>query len=315
MLVFSLRFIHGENYSAMVTSAKGPPPVMSSPSRSRRWIITPMAFVVLLAGCSTSSMAKSSNAGPESCMDLRCSSAAAKITPASQTEGRDSAGRARWSLVALGDSVPSGANCNCNPYPALLAGGLQASTGHSVKAINDAADGFTTSDVLSQLTSDPTVMAHVRAADVITVEIGANDIPYSRSCGDVAKCYLPSVPGVRKALTAIVSHLRSLKAGHRAVIVLLDYWSIWLGGKYAAARGPAYVITADTMTDAVNSAIRSVALSTGAAYVDLRAAFKGPDYTDDETQFLSNDGDHPSASGHRLIAEATQRTIRKVLGN
>ena len=48
-------------------------------------------------------------------------------------------------------------------------------------------------------------------------------------------------------------------------------------------------------------------------YVDLRAAFKGPDYAYDETHYLSNDGDHPNAAGHQQIAKAAEAVIEKSL--
>jgi len=59
--------------------------------------------------------------------------------------------------------------------------------------------------------------------------------------------------------------------------------------------------------------IRSTAAESGSAYVDLREAFKGPSYAYDETHYLSNDGDHPNAAGHRQIAAATEAVIQKVL--
>ena len=86
------------------------------------------------------------------------------------------------------------------------------------------------------------------------------------------------------------------------LVVLLDYWSVWLGGQYAAAQGDAYVTAAATVTDQVNTAIKTTALATNSAYVDLRTAFKGPDHTYDETHYLAPDGDHPNAAGHRQIA-------------
>jgi hypothetical protein len=58
------------------------------------------------------------------------------------------------------------------------------------------------------------------------------------------------------------------------LIVLLDYWSVWLGGAYAAAKGDAYVAAAEEVTDRVNTVIKSTAAESGSAYVDLRAAFK-----------------------------------------
>ena len=45
----------------------------------------------------------------------------------------------------------------------------------------------------------------------------------------------------------------------------------------------------------------------------VRAAFKGPDYSYDETKYLSSDGDHPNAAGHQQIAAATEAVIEKSL--
>jgi acyl-CoA thioesterase-1 len=218
-----------------------------------------------------------------------------------------------WSLVALGDSVPRGMNCDCTTYPALIADGLASTTREPVTAINDAVDGYTTSNVLEQLASDPDVIAHVRVADVVTIEVGANDVPYSESCGSQAGCYTSEMPALRENLNAIVARVHELTAGRKVLVVLLDYWSVWLGGQYAAARGEAYVDAATTVTDEVNSVIKSIATGTDSTYVDLRAAFKGPDYADDDTQFLSDDGDHPSAAGHQQIADAAQDAMAAAL--
>jgi lysophospholipase L1-like esterase len=217
------------------------------------------------------------------------------------------------SIVALGDSVPRGTNCHCTPYPPLTSEGLTASTGKTVTATNDAVGGYTTSDVLHQLESDGAVIDHVRAARTVEIEVGANDVAYSKSCGVTVDCYAPHVPGLEKNLAAIVRRVHDLASGRKVLIVLLDYWSVWLGGQYAAAKGDAYVAAAEEMTDRVNTVIKSTAAEDGSAYVDLRAAFKGPDYAYDETHFLSNDGDHPNAAGHEQIAKATEAVIEKSL--
>src|SRR5262249_4065570 len=180
-----------------------------------------------------------------------------------------------------------------------------------VTGTNDSVAGYRTSDVLRQLESDKNVIEHVRAADTLEIEVGANDVAYSTSCGTAVDCYAPHVPTIEKNLAAILSRVHQLTSGHKVLIVLLDYWSVWLGGQYAAAQGEAYVAAAEEMTDRVNTVIKSTAAKDGAAYVDLRAAFKGPNYAYDETHFLSNDGDHPNAAGHEQIAKATDTVIEK----
>jgi acyl-CoA thioesterase-1 len=253
-----------------------------------------LGLVCVTGGCSTSS--------PES------------NTPstASSSSGASSQPRT-WSLVALGDSVPRGTNCDCTPYPSLSADGLTKSTGHTVKATNDSVAGATTASVLQQLKSDHQVMSDVRGADVVEIEVGANDVAYKKSCGTTADCYAPGVAAVEKNLAAIVTRVGDLTSGHKHLVVLLDYWSAWLGGTYATAKGEDYVDEAARVTDEVDDVIKSIAGRSGSAYVDLRAAFKGPNYAYDETHYLSNDGDHPNSAGQQKIAQATEAVIRKAL--
>ena len=215
--------------------------------------------------------------------------------------------------MALGDSVPHGSNCGCTPYPELSGNGLAAPPERTVTVANDAVGGYTTHDVLTQLQSDPVVIDQVRTSDVVEIEIGANDVAYSGSCGTSVACYQPTIPVVEKNLATIVARVHELTTGHQVLVILLDYWSVWLGGQYAAAQGDAYVAAAAEVTDQVNTVIKSTASTTTSAYVDLRAAFKGPDYAYDETHYLAPDGDHPNAAGHQQIAAATVSVIKTEL--
>ena len=183
--------------------------------------------------------------------------------------------------------------------------------GPAATASNEAVGGFTSRDVLHQLTSASSAIESVKAANLVEVEVGANDVAYSSSCGTDAACYLPRMADLSMNLRNIVDRVHELAAGHAVDVVLLDYWSVWLGGQYAQQQGQAYVDAAATVTGKVNTVIRDVAAQTGSGYVDLRAAFKGPDYTYDETHYLAADGDHPNAAGHRQIAAALGEVVQK----
>ncbi|MBO2451365.1 SGNH/GDSL hydrolase family protein [Actinomadura barringtoniae] len=245
---------------------------------ARAWVV---ACAILVAGCSTGS----GGTGHE----------------------------AARTVVALGDSVPEGANCNCEPYPQLSATALSVPGTRQVTATNDAVGGYTSADVLAQLRSKSKVAANVAGADAVDVEVGANDVSYDKSCGNSTACYEGQIPKLEQNLAEIVRRVHELTAGHQVLVVLLDYWSVWLGGQYAKEQGAAYVGAADEMTDQVNGIIKKTANDTGSAYVDLRAAFKGPDYAYDETRYLSDDGDHPNAAGHEQISAATVDVIDKTL--
>jgi lysophospholipase L1-like esterase len=254
-------------------------------------VILAIAVAALTAGCGGSSSNSSSSV-----------STSTSTTP--QT----------WSIVALGDSVPSGYNCNCTPYPQLSAKGLSSSTGNTVTATNDAVAGYTTENVLKQLESDSAVIDRVRKADAVEINVGANDVPYkSSSCGTNVDCYTPLVAPMQKNLGAIVSRVRELTSGHKVLVVLLDYWSIWQGGTYARQKGQDYVSAARQMTAQVDSAIKATASQTSSAYVSERRAFKGPSFGYIESHYLATDGEHPNAAGHQAIATATETVIKDTL--
>ena len=246
-------------------------------------------------------------------LSTACSAPGIHATPSSSS-GPTPAPRA-VSIVALGDSVPRGTNCDCTPYPELTATDLSTGAEVKVTAMNDSVAGFTTQAVLRQLTSDQQVIKDVSGADTVEIEVGANDVAHSPSCGTSLDCYTGDVPPMEQNLSGIVARVHELTAGHAVLVVLLDYWSVWLGGAYAAEQGEAYVATVQQLTDDVNTAIKSVAADSGSAYIDLRAAFKGPDYSYDETHYLSDDGDHPNAAGHQQIATATVGVIRSTTGS
>jgi acyl-CoA thioesterase-1 len=215
-------------------------------------------------------------------------------------------------ITTLGDSVPAGAACSCRPFPTLVASGLALRTAPPVASHDDARSGATTSTVLQQLAQNPTVRAHVRASQVVVVEIGANDLGPERRCGTTAACYLRQVPAVSRRLSTIVDRIRSLTAGHQVAVVLLGYWNVWRDGQVAAAIGAAYVRAGAAVTRGLDAAVRSLAQRRAAGYADLWLAFRGSAGRDD-TALLAADGDHPNAAGHRAIAGAVQRVLSAAL--
>jgi lysophospholipase L1-like esterase len=232
--------------------------------------------------------------------------------PASSPATTHSQGTA-WPVVALGDSVPAGSACDCTPYPQLSAADLSVPGVREISADNLAVGGYTSEDVMHQVTQDAQVVDAAKRSYAIEVQVGANDVGHSRKCGTTVECYATEIPQLEQNLRTIVGRIHELTAGHPILVILLDYWSVWLGGQYAQERGQAYVTAAATVTDEVNSTIKAVAAETGSAYVDLRAAFKGPDYAYDQTQYLASDGDHPNAAGHQQIAAALDQVIQTTL--
>jgi lysophospholipase L1-like esterase len=213
------------------------------------------------------------------------------------------------SITALGDSVPYGTACHCHPYPQLTATDIAQAAARHVGVSNDAVPGYESRNVVDQLEHDATVRRDVAGSQAVLIEIGANDVGYSSSCGTTVSCYTPKVPEIEQNLTTIVHDVHTLTNGQPLAVVLLDYWNVWLGGQYAESQGEEYVLASDTVTDQVDDVIQAVARSTDSIYVDLRTAFRGPDRSWDETHLLASDGDHPNADGHERIAEAIEQTV------
>jgi lysophospholipase L1-like esterase len=60
----------------------------------------------------------------------------------------------------------------------------------------------------------------------------------------------------------------------------------------------------DLLTRETNREIQAASVAVGATYVDLYQPFRGASGSDDPTALLADDGDHPDARGHQVIADA-----------
>ncbi len=218
-------------------------------------------------------------------------------------------------LVVLGDSVPAAAGCGCTGFGTLLARSEARTTGQDVSLTNAASDGLTTSGLLTQL-ADPTLAQRLTKATLVTITIGANDFDQglaSRSdcaSGDGLSCYTDQLGQLPSSMSAVLTRVRSL-TGPAAKILVTGYWNVFLDGDVGAQKGPDYVRTSDALTRRVNAVIAAAAPASRAEYVDLYSAFKPSTRTDD-TPLLASDGDHPSASGHELIAAELLQTAQLV---
>lgn len=215
-------------------------------------------------------------------------------------------------VVAMGDSVPSGDNCECESFVSNYVDLLGASTGAPVSLDNYAHGAATSASVRSDL-RDAGLRRQLAAASTVVIMAGANDyIPAFRSVAAgtaTAAIYQQVEDRVADNLSEVITTIKSLHTGPGAVhIAVLDYWNVMKDGdvasrvynsrkRWAAARA----------TVSANRAIARAIAGTDVTEVSTFTPFK----TDsaDITSLLAPDGDHPSAAGHRLIAEVLLQAL------
>ncbi|MBT9276357.1 SGNH/GDSL hydrolase family protein [Phycicoccus sp. MAQZ13P-2] len=213
-------------------------------------------------------------------------------------------------VTALGDSVPSGYGCDCAGYVQTFADLLAARTSRAVAVRNDAAAGATSEDVVAAVLDSAAV--DLAASDVVLVQVGANDVDLdlldAPSCqrAAVQDCWGADLERLSANLDQVTQ--MAMASPRHPLVLLIGYWNVSVDGAVAAARGPGFTAASARLTEAVDAVISGVARRHAALYVDTRGVFDGPDGTRDPTDDLQDDGDHPDADGHDLLARAVLDT-------
>ncbi len=216
-------------------------------------------------------------------------------------------------VVALGDSVTSGSNCGCDPFPQLYGKDLLRLRGWPTSVDNLGSGGMDSAGLLRELDDpesgfDPGV-AH---ADIVLVTIGANDFAADHDAvtqGDCAadgatECVSDELSQMKDNVSAILARINELRQNKRTAVLVTGYWNVFEGGDVARSLyPPAGVRATQTLTSRVNDTLRMVAIQAGDTYVDLFAPFHSTASDGNVTTLLAPDGDHPNAAGHALIAD------------
>ena len=231
------------------------------------------------------------------------------VTP--EVTHRDHPGARPLVVVALGDSVPTGFGCDCAGFAQTVADEVGIETGRPSEVANDAVNGATSGDVVAEVQQE-SVRSDLARSSLVLLQAGANDVPLDPSTGQPCDGGAGCLPGLLAHLRAeLLATVRVVRAGsHPPVVALLGYWNISVDGTEGRTRGPAFVTNSRAVTGQVNAVISAVARATGSVYVDTSTPFLGPDEGRDPTGDLQDDGDHPDASGHRLIADAVVAALR-----
>jgi acyl-CoA thioesterase-1 len=202
-------------------------------------------------------------------------------------------------VVTLGDSVPAGTACGCDPFPDRYARLVSP----DAVSVNLAQPGNTSADVRDEV-GDDDVRADLRRATIVLIMAGANDLAqaFGDARDDVA--YQASADQVEANVAATVDAVVQVH-GTPVTVLVLGYWNVVKDGTVGlAAYGADGLASALSATRYCDLALRRAADRTGARYVPTTAAFRGDRRTIDPTGLLAPDGDHPNADGHEAIAES-----------
>ncbi len=207
--------------------------------------------------------------------------------------------------------MPSGTSCGCETFVSRVGRALGTRLARRVVVSNLAVSGATTTSVLGQLQAQP-LRADLASADVVIVEVGANDLDEAMAadpaCLPDAACFAGTVGTMAANVGRILQTAESAVAGRGGTVMALGYWNVFRDGAVGRSLGSTYVAVSDALTRRANAAIAAQATASGATYVDVYTPFKGTG-SDDPTGALSTDGDHPNSTGHQLLADAVMAAL------
>jgi lysophospholipase L1-like esterase len=232
------------------------------------------------------------------------------------SQGTTLAAPASWDYVALGDSLATGFGAFTGYVPRYEAH-IETDTGVAVTRTNLGRNGWTSSQLLSALRSDPTFRRAIREAEIVTWNIGGNDLRAARNsykkgtCGgaDNQDCLEASVTKLETNWDAITTEVLELRSTGNTIVRTMDIYNPYVrtdivsdtwqddGGMNDFQVFNSYVYRA-------NLHIATTSNSAGVPYAKVHLAFNGPyGYEDPKSKgYLSFDGLHPNNTGHRVIA-------------
>ena len=234
-------------------------------------------------------------------------------TPAAYAAGQVTEHGGTLATLGLGDSVPQGGTCTgCTTFIERVGTDMARKAGVKAAVHNESVSGYKTADLLTQLESN-NAKALLATSDLAIVTIGANDFDLDTMVGQCAhsdaSCIADDVNGVTDRVRTILERVKAAMKTPRATVVVTGYWDVGLDGKAGRENGPDYVKVTDMITEAFNANVKKIAHEVGAVYVDFRTPFRGADGTRDDTALLTDDGDHPSEQGHKVLAEAVEAAL------
>jgi lysophospholipase L1-like esterase len=240
------------------------------------------------------------------------------------SQGTTLAAPTSWDYVALGDSLATGYGAFKGYVPRYEAH-IETDTGVAVTRTNLGQNGWTSSQLLSALRNDPTFRRATREAEIVTWNIGGNDLRAARksykngTCGgpDNQDCLQAAVAKLETNWDAITAEVLELRSTRPTIVRTMDIYNPYVRTDIVSNTWP-YDGRMSDMNDfevfkiyfgQVNSHIATTSNTKGVSYAQVYLAFNGTNGDEDPKSkgYLSFDGIHPNNTGHRIIADELRK--------
>ncbi len=207
---------------------------------------------------------------------------------------------ASWDYVALGDSLAVGVGAR-RGYVDRYAEHLRSDTGARIEVVNLGRSGQTSSQLLYVLRHDPSVRRAISGAEIITFNIGINDLGHAsrsyenRTCGGAhnERCLREAVEVVEGNWDAIIEEILGLRSTEEAIIRTAGLgYTLHVEGVY------------EPYLAEVNRHIVALSADERIPYVEVHLGEDG----------LSPDGVHPNDEGYEAIANRLRELGYKLEG-
>lgn len=228
------------------------------------------------------------------------------FVPAAPAQAATTTSSPRIMYVALGDSLGFGLwDFSRGGYVYRYGAMLAQDTGATVSLINLSVPGWTSGDLLNALRTSWAFRLSVFSAQVVTWDIGGNDLLRARdryiagTCGglDNQQCLRDATATFSRNWRAIVREIVALRSGRPTVYRTMDLYYPFVAQDAASGR----LATLLPYLQQTNAIINSTGC--GVKTAQVYQAFNGS-YTSPRqpSLYLSFDGYHPNSAGHAVIA-------------
>ena len=232
---------------------------------------------------------------------LACAAAGLLLFGGSRAPGGGADASVSLSYVALGDSLAA-----LPGYVDYNRENLVADSGASVQLTNLGVSGWTSRELRDAVEGNRTFRDALSGADVVTIDIGMNDLQIARAryhlgtCegSDGQDCLRAAVTTFGTNWSAILSQVDRLTAPRRAVVRVMDVYY-----PFAVSDGTDAAVLASYWS-ALNAHIASSMKAREAPLAGVFAEFNGASGTEDPVAkgYIAPDGLHLSDDGARAIA-------------